>query len=87
MSARGSKRAFAAPLVNDQVWHIADIHFAASEGPITSRLPTLGTEGIRQGLTGLTGLYGALVFWFLQAPLANRSHLKLHPETNLHESR
>jgi hypothetical protein len=46
-----------------------------------------GTWRMRPGLQGLTGLYGALVFWFLQAPLATRSHLKLHPETNLHESR
>jgi hypothetical protein len=46
-----------------------------------------GGLSMRQGLQGLAGLYGALVFWFLQAPLATRSHLKLHPETNLHESR
>ncbi len=30
-------------------WYIADLHFAASEGPITSGLPTLGAECLLSG--------------------------------------
>jgi hypothetical protein len=40
----GSKRQFAARPTNVSSWHIADLHFAASEGPITSGLPNLDAE-------------------------------------------
>ena len=42
---------------------------------------------MRPGLKGFTGLYGALVFCVLRVPPAIPSHLKMTPETDLHERR
>ena len=42
-------------------WHNPDLRLAVSEGPLTIAFRTLATEGMRPGLQGLTGLYGALV--------------------------
>jgi hypothetical protein len=36
-------------LANVRFWHIADLHFAAPEGPITNGLPTLGAECLLSG--------------------------------------
>ncbi len=43
------------------LWHNPDLRLAVSEGPLTIAFRTLATEGMRPGLQGLTGLYGALV--------------------------
>ena len=67
------------------LWHNPDLRLAVSEGPLTITFRTLATEGMRPGLKGLTGLYGALAFLNAfcgrcrQAPPIS----KLAPETDL----
>ena len=58
---KGSEQAFAAASTNVVIWHNPDLRLAVSEGPLTIAFRTLATEGMRPGLQGLTGLYGALV--------------------------
>ena len=48
---------------NVAFWHNPDLRLAAPQGPLTITFRTLGAEGMRLGLPGFTGLYGALGFF------------------------
>ena len=44
------------------LWHNPELRLAVTQGPFTITFRTLGTEGMRPGLQGFTGMYGLL--WF-----------------------